>query len=56
MVQPVRKSHSKYCDRYSIRALESAAVQALQDKVSEKLDEVTDKVLEGIFGSDKEPE
>jgi hypothetical protein len=38
------------------QALQSAAVQALKDKASEKLDEVTDKVLEGIFGSDKEPE
>lgn len=38
------------------QALQSAAVQALKDKASEKMDEVTDKVLEGIFGSDKEPE
>lgn len=38
------------------QALESAAVQALKDKASDQLEEVTDKVLEGIFGSDKEPE
>lgn len=38
------------------QALESAAVQALKDKASDQLDDVTDKVLEGIFGSDKEPE
>ena len=37
-------------------ALESAAVQTLREKASDKLDEVTDAVLEGIFGSDREPE
>ena len=37
-------------------ALESAAVQTLMEKASDKLDEVTDAVLEGIFGSDEEPE
>ncbi len=38
------------------QALESGAVQAIKDKASEKLDEVKDAVLEGIFGSDEEPE
>jgi len=38
------------------QALESGAVQAIKDKASEKLDEVKDAVLEGIFGSDDEPE
>lgn len=38
------------------QALESAAVQAIKDKASEKLDEVKDAVLEGIFGSGEEPE
>lgn len=38
------------------QALESAAVQALKDEASDQLEEVMDKVLEGIFGSDKEPE
>ena len=37
-------------------ALESAAVQALKDKASDKLDEVTDAVLKGIFGGEEEPE
>jgi len=38
------------------QALESGAVQAIKDKASEKLDDVKDALLEGIFGGDEEPE
>ena len=37
-------------------AIESAAMQAIKDKASEAIEDAKDKVLEGIFGSDKEPE
>ena len=37
-------------------ALESAAVQAIKDKANEALEDAKDSVLEGIFGTEKEPE
>jgi len=37
-------------------ALESAAVQAIKDKANEAMQDAADKLLEGIFGTEKEPE
>lgn len=37
-------------------ALQSAAAQTIREKATEALEDVADKVLEGIFGSDKKPE
>jgi uncharacterized protein involved in outer membrane biogenesis len=37
-------------------AIESAAMQAIKDKASDALEDAKDAVLEGIFGTEKEPE
>jgi uncharacterized protein involved in outer membrane biogenesis len=38
------------------QALESAAVQAIKEKANEAVQDAADKVLEGIFGTEEEPE